>query len=279
MNLIISSWRRDVIIALDTASVGVPAALCAFIFRKRLIIRVGGDFVWESYVNRVKSNVPLSAFYKKVPTGSLSLSEQVTKALTVFVLRVAYRVAFNSKWQADIWTDEYKIDPSKVAIVHNHFERNEKVLMNRNENNKIFIASARQIHLKNMDLILEIFDELQKNGFEVGVDGGRYSHEELILRMQNAYAIIVLSVSDIAPNLILEGLALGKPFVLTRENGLDDNFLKCGIVVDVNNREDIKRGIKLLLDNGVYSDCVSHIKNLTNRTWEQVVSDILALAK
>ncbi len=42
------------VVALDTYSVAFPAVLAAMLFRKKLVLRVGGDFLWEQYLERVK---------------------------------------------------------------------------------------------------------------------------------------------------------------------------------------------------------------------------------
>src|SRR3989344_1940294 len=44
--------RVDSVIALDSFSVGIPSVMAARLFRKRVVVRVGGDFLWESYVQR-----------------------------------------------------------------------------------------------------------------------------------------------------------------------------------------------------------------------------------
>src|SRR3989344_3307613 len=53
---ILSIWPQalwaDKILSLDTFSVGFASTLAAKIFRKKVTIRVGGDFMWSAYVNR-----------------------------------------------------------------------------------------------------------------------------------------------------------------------------------------------------------------------------------
>src|SRR3989344_5325714 len=44
----------DFILALDTFSVGFQSTLWAKVFRKKIIVRVGGDFLWSAYVNRTR---------------------------------------------------------------------------------------------------------------------------------------------------------------------------------------------------------------------------------
>jgi glycosyltransferase involved in cell wall biosynthesis len=41
--------RSDIILALDSFSAGLPAALASFLLKKPLILRLEGDFLWEHY--------------------------------------------------------------------------------------------------------------------------------------------------------------------------------------------------------------------------------------
>src|SRR5436309_2301876 len=45
-------FSADIICALDTFSVGLPAVLASQISGKKCVIRTGGDFLWEQYVER-----------------------------------------------------------------------------------------------------------------------------------------------------------------------------------------------------------------------------------
>src|SRR6185436_880397 len=39
--------EADIVYAQDTVSVGLPAALAAFVARKKFMVRVPGDYAWE----------------------------------------------------------------------------------------------------------------------------------------------------------------------------------------------------------------------------------------
>ncbi|MEI6596731.1 MAG: GtrA family protein, partial [bacterium] len=67
--------NTNLIIALDTFSVGMPAVIAAIIFNKKIIIRTGGDFLWESYVERSGDLVTLKQFYEIKP--GLILKEKI----------------------------------------------------------------------------------------------------------------------------------------------------------------------------------------------------------
>src|SRR3989344_253422 len=74
------------ILALDTWSVGLPTLLAAKLCGKKVIMRIGGDFLWESYVERSKHLIPLSRFYGDESVG-LNVKEKIIRALTGIALR------------------------------------------------------------------------------------------------------------------------------------------------------------------------------------------------
>ena len=60
--LIPKMFWAEKIIALDTFSVALPVAVASKIFRVPFVIRTGGDFVWEQYLERTGDLVPLKDF-------------------------------------------------------------------------------------------------------------------------------------------------------------------------------------------------------------------------
>ena len=56
-------WNADLILVLDTWSAAVPTMAACAIMRKRYVIRTGGDFLWESYVERTGDMVLFRDFY------------------------------------------------------------------------------------------------------------------------------------------------------------------------------------------------------------------------
>ena len=90
-----ASFRSDVILILDTFSVGFPTILAATIFGKKNIIRVGGDFVWSAYVNRTGNGIALPEFYRAIP--NLNLKERIIFFLTKWMIKEADFLAFNTE--------------------------------------------------------------------------------------------------------------------------------------------------------------------------------------
>src|SRR3989344_3895390 len=92
-------WKHaiwaDKILALDTFSVGFPSVLAARLLWKKIIIRVGGDFLWSAYVNRTGESLTLPAFYKNMP--KLSMKEKFLFSFTKITLALVDYLAFNTE--------------------------------------------------------------------------------------------------------------------------------------------------------------------------------------
>jgi hypothetical protein len=112
-------YKANLIIALDTFSVGWPAVCAARLFRKKILIRIGGDFLWENYVEATGHLITLSDFYKKMP--ALSLRHKTIFSITKFVLRNASALVFTTGWQKDIWQKAYNLKQDKLFIVENYY--------------------------------------------------------------------------------------------------------------------------------------------------------------
>ncbi|MFZ2763791.1 MAG: hypothetical protein WAX80_02010, partial [Minisyncoccia bacterium] len=200
-------WSKT-IITLDTYSVGVPSVLAATMFGKKIIVRIGGDFLWESYVERTGNKITLREFNSNPP--QLNLKEKLIFFFTKVLVYLSDKLVFNTEWQRDIWQTRYGILESKSCVVRNHVPAKNKSL----SQNETFLWAGRKIKLKN----IESLEELSKE-FEIEMVSG-LSHGKLQEKIKNCYAVILPSFSEVCPNFILEAASFGKPFIMTAETGL-----------------------------------------------------------
>src|SRR3989344_3950144 len=106
----------DAVIALDTFSVALPVVLLARLFRVPVIVRTGGDFVWEHYLERTGDLLPLARFYAE--HKSLSFKERLIYALTRLVVRRSVLV-FSTDLQCDVWPRPYGLKKERTHVVGN----------------------------------------------------------------------------------------------------------------------------------------------------------------
>src|SRR5581483_1381097 len=242
------SIGTDYIITLDTFSVGLPAVVFSKIFRKKIVIRVGGDFLWESYVNRTREMVFLSEFYQK--KLKFSLKEKMIFALTGFVLRNCHSVVFNTEWQREIFLKPYRLDMRKTDIIENVFFPKEATGFQE----KIFLSPARNSYIKNKRNLTNAFEFAKSGHREIMLDTDTVSHEVMVEKISKCYAVLAVSLSDVSPNLVAYALQYAKPVIMTRDTGLKNRLQNEVMFVNPLSVEEISGAIVRLLAPEVYQN-------------------------
>ena len=244
----------DKVIALDTFSVGVPSVLASRLFGKKILVRVGGDFLWSAYVNRTSEPLTLPAFYQKMPR--LNLKERVIFLFTKILIRSVDFLAFNTEWQRNIWGMFYKIPEHKSGVVRNFIPESQIGVMSSRRN---FLWAGRLIPEKNIEM-------LKRLGIEI-VTGE--SHEKVLERIRNCYAVVSLALTDICPNFVIEGVSLGKPFIMTKYTGLNELFPKSGIFVDPRNEEEVREAMQNI-------DKIQ-VEEIESHSWREMAKEFLSI--
>ena len=272
--------KADLVIGLDIFSTGFPAVLAGKIFGKKTILRVGGDFLWETYVESTGHLIKLKDFYGKQPR--LSLKFKIIALLQKFALKNASALAFNTGWQKDFFEKIYKLNPRKNFIIENFYPEKSVVAEKVNKANEAsFLFAGRKIKFKNLKFIEEVFEDLKSVGIKARldiVDG--LTQKELQEKIKNSYAVITTSVSDFAPNFIVESLSANKPFILTKECGLVEKLDGLGVIVDPLDKNSIKKAVLLLLDENNYKRYREKITafNFTH-SWNEIAQEFLKICK
>ncbi len=277
--------KSDFVFTLDTFSVGLPTAMACALFNKKFIIRTGGDFLWEGYVERTGDLVLLKDFYK-TRIDNLNLKEKIIFNLTKWVLNKTDILIFSTEWQKDIFMEPYELqkkdNDGKIKIVENRY--GEKEINDTQSFDTIknfdFIASTRVLKWKNIDFLKKIFDseELKSKGVRLITQEMKY--DDFMNAMKKSYATILISLGDISPHMILDSIRLNKPFIITQENGLLNRIERIALKVDPKDENDIKNKINYLLDKTNYDRQVSLIKSFDfKRTWEEISKEILEIVK
>lgn len=267
-----SIWRADFILVLDTFSVAVPVAIGCRILNKKHTIRTGGDFLWESYVERTKKKVLLKNFYNTEITN-FSIKENFVFKLTKWVLKNADKIIFSTEWQRNIWQVPYNIDISKTKVVENFYGEH---ISNDRYTSKTFIGATRDLVWKNIDTLKGVFNDQVIAGLGAKLDVSTSNYVNFTQRIKESYAVVLVSLGDISPNMILDAIRYNKPFIITKEVGIYARIHDIAIFVDPLNIEEIKEKVLWLLDEQNYDNKVQKIQNFNFRhSWEQICNEIL----
>ncbi len=266
----------DIVYALDTYSVGFPSVFAAKIFRKKCIIRTGGDFLWEQYIERSRRKVLLRDFYYSEKTN-FSLKERVIFFVTKWTLNNAFKVIFSTDWQRKIFADAYDIDLTKTDIVENFYGPKESDLEPKEVE---FIASSRNRVWKNLNLLKMIFTRISNQKPETKLFLDHLPYDKFMERMSNCFAVILISLGDISPNMILDAIRLNRPFICTKEIGIYDRIKDAGFFVDPQNEQEIEEALMYLLTEEGYREAKHRVSSFNYvHTWQDIAREFIDTLK
>ena len=285
----------DIVYAFDYISAGIPSVLACKIFNKKLTIRSGGDFIWESYLDKYKKGIKLKDFYKLKLYRKFFLKFFVSK----IVLKLCDAIIFTTKFQEQIFERPYNINTKKVFYISNPVIINDSIEMKDNRKNNILFA-GRIIEKANLLNAIKAFSKINQEKFNFIIlgDGNqkyflkKYDKdnnieniifEEGVLNMKlrmkiaESYAMIFPSYTDISPNTVLDCISMKKPFILTTEHGFD--WLK-GIVPEFNplSLDEIKHSIENIMDEKFYETVKLRIAEINYKySYDDVMNDTLEI--
>lgn len=281
LKIIRKGWNADLILVLDTWSAAVPAMYACKLMRKKYLIRTGGDFLWESYVERTGDLALFSEFYE-TRTGRFSRKEKLIFRLGGDALRGAVTIIFSTNWQKGIFEKAYKLDPKKSTVIENYCGVREPIV---EPENRMFIAGTRPLRWKNVELLKECFSEAQEaiqrlNLPPIELDCGKAVYDSFVEKIHRSYAVILVSLGDISPNMILDAVKCGTPFIVTKEIGITHLVKDAGIFVDPQNKKDIVDKIIWLADPKNRATQAEKVRQLPfAHSWEEIAGEIVAVWK
>ncbi|MFA6315452.1 MAG: hypothetical protein WC648_03760 [Candidatus Paceibacterota bacterium] len=279
--IIRKGWKADLILVLDTWSAAVPTMVACKLMGKKYIIRTGGDFLWESYTERTGDKVLFRYFYS-TRTDRFTRKEKIIFKLGGSALRNASSIIFSTDWQRKIFESAYGLNPQKNVIVENfcgpRFEPIEP-------ENRSFVAGTRLLKWKNLDVLEKTFKNaseiVKKRGLpDINLDTGKAVYDSFVEKIHHSYAVILVSLGDISPNLIFDAIRAGTPFIVTKEIGIKDRIKDCAIFVDPMNEGEIVEKIVWMADPVNRNAQALKVREFSFvHTWEQIGEEIVAIWK
>ncbi len=264
-------WAEK-IIALDTFSVGVPSVMAAKLFGIKIIIRIGGDFLWEAYTHRTSEKITLTQFNTLIP--NINLKEKIILSLTKYLTRNADVLSFNSAWQKKIWEKSYNIDPKRTTTIRNYIPAKE---VGEESEPKTIVWAGRDTPLKNVAMLKSVVERVKLTHNDVRLELIMNEPRQSVLdKMKKAYVVVLPSVSDVSPNVILEGASYGKPFIVTKETSIGEILPRGGIFIDPLDEHDFERAVLEMLNPESYRKYKEEInKEYKPRSWKEVSTEFL----
>ena len=289
--------RADVAIGLDPFIVGVPLAAAARLLRKPVALRVEGDFLWEQFVERNHADYTLTGFYDQIGVLALSLKERVVHGGMRWVSRSADRLVFSSAWRRAIVERAYGTNPAFARVIPPPLfapGAGTGAESGAGERERVLLFAGRFVWVKNLRMLVRTFLRAAPPGWRleligegpekpvieaylVSLGAGKrvlirppLPSELLHERLGRVRGVFLPSLSDVSPNLILEAIAAGTPFLMTCENGFREMLGGIGLYADPLNESEIEEGIRHLADDATPALYRKELERLKPRSWEDV---------
>lgn len=270
-------WKKikdvDLVVICDTWSVLIPAAFISILRRKKYLVRIGGDFLWESYISRTKEHRKLSLFYASKPKHNLK--EKIIFYLTRVFLARADAVIFNTPWQRDIWQNPYTLQKEKTFVVENALVTGVTQYSWKPTHRRTIRCPVRASQFKNTDAVKKVWDTISAKYPDVILSFEYIHPEERSKILSETYAVIQPSISDVAPNLICEAIASGCPFICTQDTGIRNLLPRdIGIYIETKDESEIQNAFESILDINIHQIQVKKIQEFTmERTYTVLANE------
>lgn len=278
------------IYAHDLISVGIPCAFFTILYpSKKLIIRLGGDFLWEKSYNKGWTSQPLRSYYKE----KKNIKEKIYLLAYRFVLSRCEKVIFSTNWQRDIFIKNLNVNQSKTLVIENYFPETKKFENNCRFLEKDILFAGRFVKIKNLTRMLDALKNIevkivlfgdgpekenliclansQKTMAKIEIKE-KLPHAELMKKICQSYLVIIPSITEISPNTVLECIKLGVPVILTKECGFYEKYKDDLIFFNPFDENEIRSKVDYLLREGNYKKYKEKISKINSSRSRQDVS-------
>lgn len=254
------------------------AIIVGKVFRKKVVLRIGGDQLWESYVNRSHDEVMLSDFYE-TRMEKLSFKEKFFFRLAKWTLRHLSAIIWSTPWQRDIFMKPYGLSEQKHCIVENFYPPALSV-QDSVSSQKVFLSPSRDITLKNKKRLEKAFDTVKEAHPDIVLDTEVVSHDVLMKKISTAYVVVVASISEVSPNLTIEAMKYCVPIIVTEDVGIKDRLRDLAVFIEPLSVESIEKSMHTLLQPSIYESYKNKLSQRTfTHTYAQIAEEFLDIYK
>lgn len=241
-------WRArkaDMIYAQDTVSVGWPSFFANLFLRKKFVVKVVGDYVWEQGVQRFGVTEMLDDFPVSVKKYGLWLS--FLRMLQLLVVRHADMIITPSEYLKRIVL-KWDVSDEKVHVIYNSFDQVQSIESLSISGTPSLISVGRLVPWKGFKVLIDTVIRLRTSftdfkNLELSIIGdgpdrealeryiaqhscedyvhllGRMSHDAVLRHMAGADVFVLNTGYEGLPHIVLEAFAVGTPVVTTHVGG------------------------------------------------------------
>ena len=273
----------EIIYAQGPIPSGGPAFFVKLLIRKKLVIKVVGDFSWERSRNIYGSDLTIDEFQNQ----KFSAKVKILRWLQKTILNSADLVITPSLYLKKI-VSGWGVPPEKIKVIYNAVDLLSSPLTKaqaKNEikiNNDLIISAGRLVPWKGFDFLIKIFPKILaiNPNFHLLIIGpgpdkeklnnlieennltkeitliGQIPHFQLAVYFRAADFFILNTSYEGLSHLLVEALMMGLPIISTKVGGnpevIEDGVN--GLLVEYNNEEKILAAIKKIYLDGNYKN-------------------------
>ncbi|MBI2062821.1 MAG: glycosyltransferase family 4 protein [Candidatus Yanofskybacteria bacterium] len=280
--------------AFNLSTAGIPVFIVGKVLRKKIIIRVPGDPIWERIVEGGKRLVSFVNYYKQ----GLYLIDRPWLFKTIkFILPKFDKIVFYTPFLSEIYQKYYDVPAGKITIILNPVFKRQPISFELSSEPTVLFA-GRFVAYKNLELVIRAFDGVWRQFNKgklvlIGEGPDREKLEKVISNLPSANHIDIISkvnqdklfeyissswvgigpaLTEFNPNFILECLSFGKPVLLSRENGLlvkmPEEFL-----FDPQSEQELQSKMSQFFNAEFYKRAETIVAEMAlNQTWDKVIN-------
>ncbi|MEK7194212.1 MAG: glycosyltransferase family 4 protein [Patescibacteria group bacterium] len=291
-------WRYDLVYMHDAVGAGLPALIAAKIFRKRSIVRIGGDLAWERKVDRNKTDLSMNEWY----TAGYNFNDRFYK-LSRWLLRRVNKIVVPSPLLSNLYERYYGIGPEKVQVIPNPIpEITKNLIVNQK---RTIVYASRLVAYKNLRFVLRVLSKIfpLNNDIKFIIMGDGPEKASLIkfaktLKIEGQVVFTGLvdqskvfeetaiclftigpALTEFNPNYILQSLSFGKPFLISKENGFPFE-VPDGFLFDPRDESELESRINSFLTVDGYTKALNQARSIDFKmSWDDVMISNLNLIR
>lgn len=274
IELVRKSRGCDVIYALDTVSVGVPALLASVLTRRPLMLRVPGDYAWEQGQQRYGVTETLDEYLTH--TNNYPIQVRFMAWLQLRVAKHASHIIVPSEYMKGV-VRGWGIDPRKITRIYSALKPIDVAQEEREGDSFVVTTAARLVPWKGVAALIEAVVALHEEGVPISLhimgDGmcrqelevqvarlsaeafvhflGALPRTELGSRLVASDAFVLNTSYEGLSHQLLEVMNLGVPIITTPVGGNVELITheETGLMVQFNDVEALKGAIARLYKN------------------------------
>ncbi len=276
IKIIRASAGVDIVFTQDSVSTGIPVICARFFTRKKVVMRVAGDYAWEQSVQRYGVKETIDEFQNKKYSGMIEL----LRSLQRFTVRRADVVIAPSNYFRQLvanWVNNER----EVKTIYNGIDLTVEFEKEPKFSEKTIISAGRMVPWKGFDTLILALKEMPTWKLLIAGDGpdrerlgqliiqngvqgrvtllGQLPRVELLAKIYRSHIFALLSTFESFSFQVVEAMHVGTPVIVANIGNLTEVIenRKNGILIGSSDIGTFKQEAERISSDLEYSNTLS----------------------